>query len=88
MRREPEFFGERELELVYIAKRLKEALRVEELLTAAGLDYAIETDTYRGGMIFVSERVGAFFYMDPEPAAEARPLLEREKMTGVSQHEP
>jgi hypothetical protein len=40
------------LALVYVAKRLKEALRLEELLTAAGLEYLVEPDKYRGGIIF------------------------------------
>ena len=75
MRRQPEFFGDKELMLVYIAKRLRDALRLEEVLTAAGLDYAVETDTYRGGMIFVTERVGAFFYVEPENETAARELM-------------
>ena len=75
MKRELEFFGDKELTLVYIAKRLRDALRLEEVLTSAGLEYAVETDTYRGGMIFVSERVGAFFYVEPEKEAAARELM-------------
>ena len=40
MRREPDFFGEGEdLVLLYIAKKLKEALAVEKLFTDNGLDY-------------------------------------------------
>ena len=46
-------------------------------LNNAGIDYAIETDTYRGGMIFVSERVGAFFYVDPQAQSGALEVLER-----------
>ncbi len=65
MRRQDEAFVRQELALVYIAKRLKEAQRLEDLLTAAGFDYLVETDTYRGGFVFVSERVGAFFYVPP-----------------------
>lgn len=75
MRREPDFFGEAELELVYIAKRLKEALKLEDLFTKSGVDYLVETDTYRGGMIFVSERTGAFFYVAPEGVAATRELM-------------
>jgi hypothetical protein len=75
VRRDLEFFGDRELSLVYIAKRLKDALRLEEVLTGSGLDYAVETDTYRGGMIFVSERVGAFFYVEPAAEAAIRELM-------------
>ena len=80
MKREPGYFGDRELELVYIAKRLKEALRLEEALTQAGFDYSVETDTYRGGIIFATERVGAFFYVEPDTAAPARELIVRNGM--------
>ena len=74
-RRDDEFFGEQELALLYIAKKLRDALRLEEVLTAAGVDYLIETDTYRGGMIFVSERVGAFFYVLPAVLEETRTAI-------------
>ena len=40
MRREPEFFGDQELVLVYMARRLKEALRLEKVLAAGALDYS------------------------------------------------
>jgi len=77
MRREPEHFGEVELALLYVAKRLKEALRVEEVLTGAGFDYLVEPDTYRGGVIFSSERIGAFFYVGPSDDEPARTALIR-----------
>jgi hypothetical protein len=64
-----EFFGERPMVLIYIAKKLRDALALEELLTAAGLDYAVEVDTYSGGLIFRTERTGAFFYVE-EPQHE------------------
>jgi predicted amino acid racemase len=76
MRREPEYFGEREMDLIYIAKRLKDALRIEDLLTQAGIDYAVETDTYEGGVIFLSQRTGAFFYVLPEISERARQILD------------
>ena len=60
MRQAPEFFESEELDLIFIAKKLKEALKIEDLLTEAGIDYAVEPDTYRGGLIFASERIGAF----------------------------
>jgi len=75
MRQAPDFFGDIELSLIFIAKKLKEALNLEEILTAAGIDYAVETDTYRGGLIFASERIGAFFYVTPEQLEEAREVL-------------
>jgi len=75
LKREPEFFGESELTLIYIAKKLKEALALEKVLTNADVDYLVEPDTYRGGIIFVSERVGAFFYVAPERVAAAQEVL-------------
>src|SRR5437899_12840382 len=60
MKRDASFFGEGRAELVYIAKRLRDALRLESILTAAGVDYGVEADRYRGGFIFQTERVGAF----------------------------
>jgi hypothetical protein len=78
MRQEPEQFGDQELDLVYVAKRLKEALRLEQLLTDAGLDYLVEPDRYSGGVIFRTERVGAFFYVPPESAEAAREVIAKE----------
>ena len=75
MRQEPTFFGDVELTLVYVAKRLKEALALEGVLTAAGVEYLVEPDTYRGGIIFASERVGAFFYVAPNDVEAAREVL-------------
>ena len=75
MQQDAEFFSSSELTLIYIAKRLKEALDLEEKLTAAGFDYLVEPDTYKGGIIFASERIGAFFYVRPEEADQVREVL-------------
>lgn len=75
MRQSPEFFGEEDLPLVYIAKKLKEALAIEKLLGDAGLDYLVEPEKYRGGVLFVSERVGAFFYVRPKDIENVGKLL-------------
>ncbi|NUQ33561.1 MAG: hypothetical protein HUU29_01285 [Planctomycetaceae bacterium] len=75
MRREPEFFEEQELALVYIAKKLKDALALEELLTRAEFEYLVEPDRYRGGVIFQTERVGAFFYVTPVEEGRVREFL-------------
>ena len=72
---------EEELILVYIAKRLKEALAIEKLFTDNGLEYVVEPDTYTGGIIFRTERTGAFFYVDPENQTIARDLLARSGYT-------
>lgn len=75
MRHDEDFFGEQELALIYIAKRLSEAKKMEKMLTEAGIDYLVEPDTYRGGFIFVSERIGAFFYTTDALTKQARALL-------------
>jgi hypothetical protein len=75
VRQAPEFFGDEDLTLIYIAKKLKEALKLEKLLGDTGLDYLVEPDKYRGGLIFVSERVGAFFYVAPKDTEAATKIL-------------
>ena len=75
MRQEPEHFGEQDLDLIYVAKKLDEALRLEGVLDAAGLNYLVEPDLYKGGVLFPSQRIGAFFYVAPEDAENARVVL-------------
>jgi hypothetical protein len=77
MRRDADFFEDRELDLIYIAKNLKEALRLEAALTESGLDYAVETDKYSGGLLFRSTRVGAFFYVLPESLEQVCEVMHR-----------
>jgi len=81
VRRDREHFAGQELRLIYIARKLKEALRLESVLTDAGLDYFVEPDTYRGGFLFRTERVGAFFYVAPEDDDAVSELLERRGFT-------
>ena len=76
MRQNEEFFSqEQELVLVYIAKRLAEARLVEQAFDRAGLDYLVEADTYRGGVIFVRDLIGAFFYVREADTETARSTL-------------
>ncbi len=75
MRREPDFFGEKELVLVYMAKRLKHALAVEKLFDECGLDYALETAPYQSGLLFRSTKIGLLFYITPEEETRVRRLL-------------
>jgi hypothetical protein len=77
MRRDADFFEDREMGLIYIAKKLKEALRLESMLTESGVEYAVETDKYSGGVLFRSERVGAFFYVLPESLEQAHEVMRK-----------
>jgi len=75
VRCDPEFFGEAELDHLYMARRLREALKLEALLTEAGLDYLVETGTYTGGFLMRRDLAGAFFYVAPADLTRARELL-------------
>jgi len=76
MRREAGFFGAGvELELVYMSRRLREALRLEDLLTDAGIEYLVETGNYTGGFLIKRDLTGAFFYVAPEDVERTRTLL-------------
>ena len=76
MKQEASFFEGHEPVLIYIAKRLREAVRLESLLTSAGLDYGVEPDHYSGGVIFRSQRVGAFFYVLSDSVEAAHRVLQ------------
>ena len=77
MKQDASFFDGHEPTLIYIAKRLKDALRLEEIFTACGLDYGVEADEYRGGVLFSRVRVGAFFYVRPEAVEAAHEIMRR-----------
>ncbi len=81
MRQEAPFFEGKEAVLVYIAKKLKDSLRLEETLTAGGIDYGVEADEYRGGVVFRSARVGAFFYVLPAALEAAREIMRKNGFT-------
>jgi hypothetical protein len=77
MKQEPSFFDDRDAVLIYIAKKLRDATRLEAALTEAGIDYGVEADEYRGGVVFTTTRIGAFFYVLPEAVALAHETVER-----------
>jgi hypothetical protein len=71
MKKDADYFEGVEPELIFIAKRLRDAVSLESVLTSAGIDYAVEPDQYPGGIVFRSMRVGAFFYVRPESREKA-----------------
>jgi hypothetical protein len=75
VRREAAFFEGKEPTLIYIAKKLKDALRLEDIFAGAGVDYGVEADEYRGGVVFRATRVGAFFYVLPETVPAAHQVM-------------
>ena len=80
MRREPEFFGDVELDLVFMARRLREALKLEGFLTEASVEYLVETGVYLGGFLFKRDLTGAFFYVAPSDADQARAVISKNGM--------
>src|ERR1700679_2177852 len=58
MKQDASFFEGKDAVLIYIAKKLNEALSLETALTEEGIDYGVEADEYRAGVIFGSARCG------------------------------
>jgi hypothetical protein len=77
MKQDVAFFDGKEAVLIYIAKRLRDALKLESIFAEAGLDYGVEADEYRGGIIFHAVRTGAFFYVLPDSLAAAHEIMRR-----------
>src|SRR5438128_714053 len=75
MKKDSLYFEGREPQLIYIAKRLKDALRLEEIMTEAGIDLGVEADEYYCGFIFRRIRTGAFFYVLPEFREQAEAVM-------------
>jgi hypothetical protein len=88
MRQDASYFDDHDPRLIYIAKRLKDSLALELLLCQNGVDYGVETDQYRGGFLFPSQRTGAFFYVRPDAEAAVRNLLEQHGYRPAEPQEP
>ncbi|HXE64506.1 MAG TPA: hypothetical protein VN519_13265 [Bryobacteraceae bacterium] len=61
---------------IYIARSLADAQKLEEVLKSAGIEYDVEPDSYQGGFIFRSSRIGAFFYVEPEIREHAASVMQ------------
>ncbi len=75
MRQDADFFEEAELDLIYMARTLRNALKLENLLTEAGIDYLVETGIYTMGILIKRDLTGAFFYVAPEDKERAIAVL-------------
>lgn len=66
-----------EVECVYIAARRKEAKRVEEILSANGVDYVVDVEPFETTIlgIFRTKRDGVGFYVVADRAALSRRAL-------------
>jgi len=61
-------------ERVFIAATLREALRVEDVLTTAGVDYFVQVEAFATSLLF-GPRQGAVFYVASGQAAYCRQRL-------------
>lgn len=75
VKQDASYFADKEPVLIYIGKKLKDSLRLEDIFAAANVDYGVEADEYRGGVIFRSVRAGAFFYVLPENVEAAHEIM-------------
>lgn len=62
-------------ERVFLARTLRQARQVEELLTHAGVDYAVHVEPYSRSLLFGTVRYGAAFYVTAAQAAYCREQL-------------
>ena len=65
----------RDPERIFVARSLRLALRVEEWLTAAGVDYAVQVESVGRSLLFRTERMAAVFYVNAGQAAYCREQL-------------
>ena len=73
-----EEFEDRQSELIFIAQRVREAERVEALLTADGIDYVLAIEPFLHGGIFGALTLnGLGFYVLSGQAQYCRDLLGR-----------
>jgi hypothetical protein len=77
VKQDASFFEGKEAVLIYIARKLREALELEGILADAEIDFGVEADEYRGGVVFRSVRTGAFFYVLPEAVGAAHEVLRK-----------
>jgi len=59
-------------ELIFISGTLRMAKRVEEWLTTAGVDYAVQVEPIGRSILFRTLRMGAAFYVTSAQAAYCR----------------
>jgi hypothetical protein len=62
-------------ERIFIARSLRLALRIEEWLTTAGVDYAVQVEPIGRSLLFRTERMGAVFYVNAGQASYCREQL-------------
>ena len=83
MKQEPAFFEGKSPVLVYIAKRLKDALRLEQSSPKPASTSASKPTNIAPASIFRTVRAGAFFYVLPDSVDRAFAVMERARLHAV-----
>jgi hypothetical protein len=65
----------RDPERILVARSLRFALRIEEWLSTAGIDYAVQVESIGRSLLFRTERMGAVFYVNAGQATYCRERL-------------
>ena len=75
----PEAFDGKEVVMVYIAGRLKEGRRVEQVLTENAVDYAVDAERFESRLLGILpvEYEGVGFYVAAAQADFCRDVLRR-----------
>ena len=82
-------FTDKDVARIYLAGRLAEAKRVEEILSANGINYAVEVERYVTLSFFSSEYSGAAFYVISGQADFCkRALIEAGLKAGLQDDQP
>ena len=87
---DPDEMRGREVRLLAVARKLRTAKKIEEILSTYGVDYCIELAEYTSitSVIFGSTRTGVFFYVLPETLDLSRELLKQNRMGSHISDEP
>jgi hypothetical protein len=65
----------RDPEMIFVGRTLRLALRAEEWLTTAGIDYAVQIESVGQSLLFRTDRMGALIYVTAAQAAYCREKL-------------
>jgi hypothetical protein len=70
-----EQFSDLNISRIYIAKNIKEAQSIENLLTEKNIDYALSVEPFLPPSLLQSERMGAAFYVESTQSDICRQII-------------
>jgi hypothetical protein len=85
---DPAEFEDIDARLIFLARTIKEAERVEQILNDQGIDFTVQLEFYLAGILFTRERAGIGFYVYADQAESCRELLRRNFKAGIVDEPP